>query len=435
MTTTPELDTSASVLGFIRGRRAEANAAEVDVLRAAVQWAVQHPPESIHETACWPNTTPIGGETGLALAGEGAPLVAEFCLAELGAALGTSTDSARVLVAHGLELTYRLPRHHTRVMSGKVPVWRARRIAEQTMSLSPEAAAYVDAQVAGFAHRIGPAALDRLVTTAIAQFMPERAEADARAAAEGRHVTFFHDQLSFDGTTRMEAELDLADALDLDAAIRQEAEALAAAGCSESLDARRAIATGVIARRQLTLDLTQDEAPRAVKARQVVLYVHLAEDAITGQTGIARVENNHRLVTTDQIKTWCATPDVSVVVKPVIDLNDHIHVQAYEVPDRLAKQTRLRDVTCAFPWCARPARACETDHVIPHARGGPTSTDNLAPLCKRHHRLKTHARGWTYTALEPGTYLWTSPHGYQFLRDHTGTTDVSRDQPTRPPDD
>ena len=38
------------------------------------------------------------------------------------------------------------------------------------------------------------------------------------------------------------------------------------------------------------------------------------------------------------------------------------------------------------------------------------------------------AAGWTYTALEPGTYLWTSPHGYQFLRDHTGTIDVS----TRP---
>ena len=28
--------------------------------------------------------------------------------------------------------------------------------------------------------------------------------------------------------------------------------------------------------------------------------------------------------------------------------------------------------------------------------------------------------------IEPGTYLWTSPHGYQYLRDHTGTTDVTR---------
>ena len=53
------------------------------------------------------------------------------------------------------------------------------------------------------------------------------------------------------------------------------------------------------------------------------------------------------------------------------------------------------------------------------------------PLCRRHHRLKTHHGGWGYTVLEPGCYLWSSPHGYQFLRDHRGTTDVTR---ARPPD-
>ena len=39
--------------------------------------------------------------------------------------------------------------------------------------------------------------------------------------------------------------------------------------------------------------------------------------------------------------------------------------------------------------------------------------------------------------LDPGTYLWSSPHGYQLLRDHTGTLDVSRDRSspgTDPPD-
>jgi hypothetical protein len=30
----------------------------------------------------------------------------------------------------------------------------------------------------------------------------------------------------------------------------------------------------------------------------------------------------------------------------------------------------------------------------------------------------------------PGVYLWHTPHGYQFLRDHRGTTDVSHDKPT-----
>ncbi len=263
--------------------------------------------------------------------------------------------------------------------------------------------------------------------------MPDQARADAQNAAERRHVTFHHQQVSFDGTTFVEAELDLADALDLDAAISARAESLAAAGCAESLDVRRALAAGDLARRQLALDLIAEPDDQqlgvAPRPRQVVLYVHLSEAAITGaDAGIARVENHHRLVTVEQVRTWCANPDAQVVVKPVIDLAEHIHVEAYEVPDRLAEQTELRDLTCVFPWCSRPARSCEKDHVIAHARGGPTCSENIAPLCKRHHRLKTHAHGWTYTALEPGTYLWTSPHGYQFLRDHTGTTDVSNDR-------
>ncbi len=87
-----------------------------------------------------------------------------------------------------------------------------------------------------------------------------------------------------------------------------------------------------------------------------------------------------------------------------------------------------------FPWCTRPAEACDLDHVIPYAEGGTTSSDNIATLCRRHHRLKTHHSGWGYTVLEPGCYLWSSPHGYQFLRDHRGTTDVTRDRTSHPPD-
>ena len=73
---------------------------------AAVTWAEQHPPESIDEAATW--ITP-GGDTGLTLAGEGAPLVAEFCIAEFALAIGRSTDGGRALVAAAVELKYRLP--------------------------------------------------------------------------------------------------------------------------------------------------------------------------------------------------------------------------------------------------------------------------------------------------------------------------------------
>jgi hypothetical protein len=46
--------------------------------------------------------------------------------------------------------------------------------------------------------------------------------------------------------------------------------------------------------------------------------------------------------------------------------------------------------TCVHPACDRPAVECELDHRTPFPAGA-TSTENLDPLCRRHHRLK-HAR-------------------------------------------
>ncbi len=225
-TTTAVLDSAADVLGFARSRRAVADRAEADVVMAAVVWAEQHPAESIHDAATW---SP-GGEVGVGLAGPGAPLVAEFCVAELAVALGMSTDSGRALIAHAVELKYRLPRVWARVQAHGLVAWKARRIAAATLGLSLEAAGFLDAQVAGFAHRIGPAQLDRLVAEAVARFMPAQAAEAAQAAADGRHFTIHHDQVSFTGTSFIEGELDLADAIDLDAALTRGAAGLKAAG-------------------------------------------------------------------------------------------------------------------------------------------------------------------------------------------------------------
>ncbi len=140
------------------------------------------------------------------------------------------------------------------------------------------------------------------------------------------------------------------------------------------------------------------------------------------------MENHRQGVTADQVRTWCANPDTEVVVKPVIDLNEHHSVEGYEIPDRLREQTQLRTGTCVFPWCTRPARTADCDHVISYDQGGSTCSCNLAALCRRHHRLKTHT-AWSYTVLEPGSFLWSSPYGYQFLTDHQGTRDVTAERP------
>jgi hypothetical protein len=304
------------------------------------------------------------------------------------------------------------------------------------MALSPSAAAFVDRHVAPVAHKIGLAQLERLIQEAKARFDPDQAEADRLAAAEQRHLDVDLAQVSTAGTVHVEGDLDLADAVDFNQAVAADAHQQLLAGSTESLDVRRSIAAGNLARNQLTLELeTADEQPR--KKRQMVLHVHLEQAAVHGAGGLARVQETGGPVTAEQVRLWCGQPDTQITVQPVLDLAEHIHVNSYQASARLKLQTQLRDLTCAFPYCYRPAEQCDCEHRVPHeddGGGGPTCSCNQAPCCRGHHRAKTLGQsrgGWTYITVEPGTYLWRSPLGYQFLRNHTGTIDVTPDDERR----
>jgi hypothetical protein len=443
-------ETPAGILALAREQRAAADAAEAMLLRLAVEWAITHPAESIDEAETI--TLRSFGDTAITVAGPGAPLVAEFSVAELAAAVGLSTETGKRYVGQAVELRYRLKRVWARVLSGDLPAWKARRIAEQTIQLSAEAAAHVDRHLAPVAHKVRPVQVDRLVEEAIGRFMPAEAQARRHAALDQRRFDIDLEGACFDGTSQVHGVLDYPDALDLEDAVRAGAAHQLACGSTESLDVRRAQAVADLARAQLTLDLITDPqrpttAPTVKPVRpvrKVVLHLHLSEAAVTragtergGEVG--RVENTRLPVTAQTIRDWCARPDLRVVVKPVVDLAEHVHVEAYEVPDRVDEAVALRDVICVFPWCTRPARTlrpdqhpCDNDHSVPFAEGGPTCTCQIAPLCRRHHRLKTHG-GWSYYVLEPGSYVWRSPHGYQYLRDHTGTQDITPNSQTRHP--
>ena len=81
-----------------------------------------------------------------------------------------------------------------------------------------------------------------------------------------------HEQLvSFTGTMTLTGELDIADALDLEAAIQAGAQHRADLGSTETLEVRRAQAIGDLARGQHSLDLHgSDPVEPKIKPRQVV---------------------------------------------------------------------------------------------------------------------------------------------------------------------
>jgi hypothetical protein len=99
---------------------------------------------------------------------------------------------------------------------------------------------------------------------------------------------------------------------------------------------------------------------------------------------------------------------------------------------------RTRDRTCRHPGCGNRAAWADLDHVIPHGRGGPTDCDNLCCLCRRHHRLKTHAVGWRFELHPDGLLSVTTPSGITRITRPPGMAPPPATAPARaqaPPDD
>ncbi len=412
---------------------------EVARIRRIAHWARTHVVEKPEDAA---TITDYALDTGMPIAGEGAPLISGHAVVEISAVLGRSLDSGRHLVGQVVELDHRLPRTWTGLLEGRVPVWKGLRIADLTRPLNPEAAGFVDQQLSEFAATCSWAQIDRLIDEALVRYEPDEAERRRQAAAEHRHFTLDLDQSGIDGLVDLTGVLDLADALDLNAAITRRATHLADLGSDDSLDVRRAKAAGELARADHALDLQPGEPTtgrpavdlpaagvsspgRAAPGRKIELFVHLTAAALEGGNPVGRLENTDTPITLGQIREWCANPDAKITIRPVIDLNGCRPVNAYEIPDRIRTQVTLRDLKCAFPNCTKRAHRCDIDHRIPHADGGPTCACNLVPACRSHHRAKTHA-GWTYLILTPGHYLWCSPHGQLWIVDPHGTHILDR---------
>ncbi len=93
--------------------------------------------------------------------------------------------------------------------------------------------------------------------------------------------------------------------------------------------------------------------------------------------------------------------------------------RSYRPSARLAAYVVARDSTCRFPGCRVPAWRCDLDHIEPFDDRRPaveqTTANNLQPLCRYHHRLKTHG-GWRVERDSlTGATTWTSPTGQAYI--------------------
>ncbi len=158
------------------------------------------------------------------------------------------------------------------------------------------------------------------------------------------------------------------------------------------------------------------------------LYVHMSLEQVLGQVrGAARVEGLGPVTVENAVDLLHHR---RVRLTPVIDLHETWSVDGYQTPPRLREHVDLRSPVEVFPHGTLVARRADGDHVVPYRAGRPpgrTSTVNVAPLARGHHRVKTHGRGWVHRQPVPGVHYWRTPHGHWARVDHRGTHSLGRD--------
>ncbi|CAN5483340.1 HNH endonuclease signature motif containing protein [soil metagenome] len=374
---------------------------------AAEQWAAID--ETLDEARCSPDVY-VEPRFDLRPA-ERTEFAERAAAADLAVRLGLSEGTVRGQAADCASLRTRLPRFWLAFGDGDVAVTNARYAAELVRSLPDErelSRQFDDALVgiidlAPVRFRIRARVLrDRVHTVALIE--------RTKAAAETRGVWIENE---LDGMAFLSLKLPADVAHRAFARIDGAARSLAIpADETRTLAQLRADVAG-----EVLLDggATTGSATRVSVAVTVPVMTLLGcsdEPAILDGYGPIDADTARRLAAHAPSFTRLLTHPIS---SALLDIDR----ATYRVPADLKRWLEITDVMCSFPGCGRLARNSDLDHTVDHQFGGATRADNLAHLCRHHHRLK-HMTKWSVRAnveaagrkLTPRV-TWTSPTGYE----------------------
>ncbi len=479
---------AAGACEAVRDTQAELREREWRELALAAHWAVLHSPG---DPACPDRSGGARCEGVKQLGGPGTPRVTEFACAELAVLMGTGFISADNLMRDALDLQHRHPHMWAALAAGQGRVWKARKVAKlvHAAGLDLTQARAVDAATTPHVDTLAWASFERLVTAEIIAVDPAAAEERRRARELEQYVSA--GQSDEHGLKTLIARAEAGEVIVFIAMCDRIAQILALQGDTSPAGARRARAIGILAQPATALALLQHHANRTPthttdtdtgtgetgeplcdsqqddpeepvedepveeepppcptcgngtgaipfpvdpdKLRpKAVLHLRISQEALRARRGVAVLEN-HGVGPITVGEAIDLLGHCQVTIRPILDLRDQLPVDTYEIPTAMRQTLRLSRPSSVFPWSHTGTHRADVDHTTPYLpmdAGGPpgqTRVENLGPMTRFAHRIKTHARGWRHHQPTPGIYLWRTPHGYWYHVDNTGTRPLGRD--------
>jgi hypothetical protein len=332
-------------------------------------------------------------------------LAAEAAAAEIRAALRLTRRAADSELSFAMDLRQRLPRLWDRLAAGDVDLRRAKTIRYGTTHLPDGTARLVVDRVLDDAPRLTTGQLAARIRKLCIEVDPDQAKERYEQAVDERR---FVSELTESGTVNLYG-LDLPPDQAAAAAARINHLALSLDTGSESrtIDQLRADVfldlvcgntthTGSTGKGAVNISVDLETLAR--------LADHPGELAGYGPV----IADIARQITDQQTSQWRYT-----VTDPNTGLSLHHGITRRRPTAGQRRHVETHNLTCIFPGCRMPSVDCDLDHRTQYADGGPTTTSNLAPLCRHDHRIR-HQTGWAHQPLPDGDHQWTSRLGHTY---------------------
>lgn len=368
----------------------------------------------------------------------------EQTIAEVGAVANVPVGTARATVQTALRMHSRMPFTGQVLGTGRISMSDLRLILDRTAGLFDDAQCdQLDRRLAAELSARPPMSRTRL--RALVDFLIGQIDAEAlrrrrERAEQDRSMDITPDRFN-PGMSRLSGSLAAADAAVVNARLTDMARSVCSAD-PRTMSQRRADAQVVLAATGLGPDATlpcrcprcttpagdaldapataatadNASAPGPAPVSSVVnVHVVVNLSTLVGLDEQPGYLDGHGVLDADAIRRLLAAAKISMINPTDPTVGEH----RYRPGSSLDALCRARGMCCDFPGCTAPAWRGDLDHTNRFDRrhpgsGGATVGENLKPLCRFHHRIKTFT-AWRDFQGEFGAIVFESPTGHRFL--------------------